>query len=543
MNVGRNEPCSCGSGLKFKKCCGSPTKALRVPSRINLQQDPTLALARSDAVERQRIRQQGLGKPIITAQSGGKRSVAIGTRILTGQWKTFHDFLFSYVIAAFGRAWWEDELRKSESLRHPFVTQHELAVASLGSLPVGPVGVKVGPMTGRIAAVLDLSYALYLLEHHGQTQPLLLNRLKHPDQFLGVSYEALVCGMLVRAGFEIQFEDETDSSQGHCELVATFKATGRRFSVEAKCREQGREHLRIRNQLRNALAKPAEYDRVIFLELNAICEVAVDPLQELDSLRTGIRECENQLTIDGKPTPEAYLVITNRPHWAYEDRDFSFWALLEGYKIRDLRLDSRFSSVREMVDASKKHGEVFALADSIRAHSTIPSTFDGEIPEFAFDAMPQRLLIGQAYPIPNENGQDVVGVLMHVVVPERESRAICAFQIPGGKTQLIECPLTKQEVQAYRQHPDTFFGVFQPVSKPLTDPLGLYEFFRNSKRDASRGQLISDLTGIRGRDSLDRLSSEELLDLYAEAMANTIIAQSGQGSAIAQQSDEAKTPL
>jgi uncharacterized protein len=22
--VGRNEPCPCGSGKKFKKCCGSP---------------------------------------------------------------------------------------------------------------------------------------------------------------------------------------------------------------------------------------------------------------------------------------------------------------------------------------------------------------------------------------------------------------------------------------------------------------------------------------------------------------------------------------
>ena len=24
--IGRNEPCPCGSGKKYKKCCGSPTK-------------------------------------------------------------------------------------------------------------------------------------------------------------------------------------------------------------------------------------------------------------------------------------------------------------------------------------------------------------------------------------------------------------------------------------------------------------------------------------------------------------------------------------
>ena len=27
VKVGRNAPCSCGSGKKFKKCCGSPAEA------------------------------------------------------------------------------------------------------------------------------------------------------------------------------------------------------------------------------------------------------------------------------------------------------------------------------------------------------------------------------------------------------------------------------------------------------------------------------------------------------------------------------------
>lgn len=40
FNVGRNEPCPCGSGLKFKKCCyGKPS-----PSRQALLDDLELGL-------------------------------------------------------------------------------------------------------------------------------------------------------------------------------------------------------------------------------------------------------------------------------------------------------------------------------------------------------------------------------------------------------------------------------------------------------------------------------------------------------------------
>ncbi|VHO02136.1 SEC-C metal-binding domain-containing protein [Candidatus Rhabdochlamydia sp. T3358] len=40
--TGRNDPCPCGSGKKFKKCCESKgtTKALS-PERVSLQQPPT----------------------------------------------------------------------------------------------------------------------------------------------------------------------------------------------------------------------------------------------------------------------------------------------------------------------------------------------------------------------------------------------------------------------------------------------------------------------------------------------------------------------
>lgn len=53
--TGRNDPCPCGSGKKFKKCCESKkaTKALS-SERISLQQTPTSAGKISSLFQRTR---------------------------------------------------------------------------------------------------------------------------------------------------------------------------------------------------------------------------------------------------------------------------------------------------------------------------------------------------------------------------------------------------------------------------------------------------------------------------------------------------------
>ncbi|GAG14309.1 unnamed protein product, partial [marine sediment metagenome] len=33
MKIGRNDPCPCGSGKKYKKCCGATTSAVSVAGR------------------------------------------------------------------------------------------------------------------------------------------------------------------------------------------------------------------------------------------------------------------------------------------------------------------------------------------------------------------------------------------------------------------------------------------------------------------------------------------------------------------------------
>ena len=99
-----------------------------------------------------------------------------------------------------------------------------------------PNDVYVAPMTGAVGAYLNLAYNLYLLAHNAKVQEILIRRLKNKNQFYGAYYETYVAGLLIKAGCEIEFEDESDGKTSHCELTATFPRAGRKFSVEAKMR-------------------------------------------------------------------------------------------------------------------------------------------------------------------------------------------------------------------------------------------------------------------------------------------------------------------
>ena len=98
MKVGRNDPCPCGSGKKYKKCHdllndGAAGRHVSMPSRELLERK----LAEFQALQTQRERQQGLGHPIISEVLNGYRIVAVGNEIhWSREWKTFHDFLLYY---------------------------------------------------------------------------------------------------------------------------------------------------------------------------------------------------------------------------------------------------------------------------------------------------------------------------------------------------------------------------------------------------------------------------------------------------------------
>jgi hypothetical protein len=260
--IGRNEPCPCGSGKKFKRCHGSP-----VAPATPLVPSVAKALARSEAERVQRERQQGLGKSIISAELKGTRFVAVKNRLLYSEkWQTFEDFLFDYIRAALGSEWGNAEIAKPVEQRHPIVIWYQKVCAYQKEQIKEPGKVHTSLMTGVVAAYLHLAYDLYALDHNATLQEKLISRLRHRDQFTGARYEVYVAASFIRAGFDIDFENEDDRSATHCEFTATHRKTQKRFSVEAKRSESQRD--RIARLFNNALEKRANYPRVIFIDMH-----------------------------------------------------------------------------------------------------------------------------------------------------------------------------------------------------------------------------------------------------------------------------------
>jgi hypothetical protein len=117
------------------------------------------------------------------------------------------------------------------------------------------------------------------MKHNAKLQRVLIDRLKSIDEssFHGADYETFVAATFIKAGYEIEFENEQDGSATHCEFVASLPEILRKYSVEAKARFRGSVaadvdpkslKLGVRDKIEAALRKEANHTRVIFVDVN-----------------------------------------------------------------------------------------------------------------------------------------------------------------------------------------------------------------------------------------------------------------------------------
>ena len=102
------------------------------------------------------------------------------------------------------------------------------------------------------------------------------------------------------------------------------------------------------------------------------------------------------------------------------------------------------------LQARKKHQPIHDLWNSIKTHTTIPSTFDGTLPEFAFSNTRQRLIIGDKYIIADTNGNEQTVELLQAVVNESNKSAWTFCKSTNGQIYHVTFPLTDLEVNAYK---------------------------------------------------------------------------------------------
>lgn len=516
-SVGRNDPCPCGSGKKFKKCC--------IDKRAAPPTLPKNLLDRIKARQLQIQKQQGFGRQIISEYHNGFRFVAVGKGLhYSAKWKTFHDFLLDYIPHLFGPAWGTAELKESPEKQHPVVRWRSLAYSHMKASQSEDGKINSTPMTGAIISYIGLSYNLYLLAHNVKLQSQLIKRLKDPNRFIGAKYETYVAAEFIKAGFAIELEDETDGNTTHCEFTATAKYSGKKYSVEAKARQPGKDNVSIVSQLSKALSKKASHERIVFIDINIQNFAA-----RVDEVMTEIRRLEQTLQINHTPAPSSYLFITNYPfEYGINDIYESKSVMGHGFKIPDFDFESSFWNIRDLLKARVKHQDMFTLVNSMREHDDIPSTFDGEYPEFAFNesATPARLIIGRKYLIPGKDGKDIEGLLTTACVLESKKEIAAVYHTAQGDNILIPYLMTAGEFAAYKRQPETFFGVPLQANHKANTPLELFDFFYATYKSSPRERLLDFMKHWPDQAALKASSTEELAITYCENLVQSAFSES-----------------
>lgn len=314
----RNEPCPCGSGRKFKKCCLQKPADLPSGSRPRLEviEHPRQYL-REEAERRRRF---GNVRPVISTIHQGYRFVAVGARLyFNADWRTFTDFLLFYVRDVMGRAWWLVEDAKRGHERHPILEWHDRFVAASKTARREEGGVVSAVPDGLMSSLVLLAYDLYILRDHAKLQDDVVQRLRHRDQFYGARYELFVAATFIRAGFDFAYEDEADGAAKHTEFIATHNESGLVVAVEAKARQRTVrgpfDVASIRPGVKQLLVsaaekKPAE-PLVAFLELNLPPEPTNQPPSWMPHVDAVV---EDIVTDAGGLWPFGAVLCTNRPH-------------------------------------------------------------------------------------------------------------------------------------------------------------------------------------------------------------------------------------
>jgi hypothetical protein len=539
VKPGRNQPCPCGSGKKYKHCCGSivATARLREPVAGPATLPFASAADRQEAQEFIRRRQQGLGRPILAAKLGDHQFVTVGkTHYRSASWKTFPDFLNDYIRRILDPAWGNAEIAKPLSERHPILQWYDAFCRHQRTYIHTPGVVGNGLVTGVVACYLGLAYSLYLLDHNVELQARLVRRLKNMGNFQGAYYELMVANALIRAGFTLTLEDETDPKSKHCEFAAISCHTGKRYWVEAKMRSvvgllgktrmdggpDGKPLSQLIRHLNAALAKPAADERLIFIDLNAAPQMDDSKPAWVEQAATRLEHYEaHKLATD----VTAYLMITNMPFHRELDRPIAPSILPFGLGLPDFNRPGYYR-LAETYRRHQRHIDAHKIGEALAAYPQLPSAFDGRLPSEVFGRGRERIAIGQTYFFDSIGEKGMPATVTTSSVDEVNKQVVVGVTALGGSSYLLAEPMTDEQLAEYKAYPEAYFGKVMQASKKVTTPYELFEFWLESHKHLSREQLLIELARHPNIEALRSMSTEDLLVEYAEGMV-AVLQQSG----------------
>jgi hypothetical protein len=530
--IGRNKPCPCGSGRKFKHCHG------RVADEPMVRPDVRRALAAHAAEERIRQQQQGRGRPIVAAKIKDHQMVAVGNTVhFSKGWKTFPDFLGDYIKTKIGPDWGNAEIAKPLADRHPLMQWYDAYCRYQKSTIKTPGEVNSAEITGIVACYLGLAYALYLLDHNAELQDRLIKRLKDPGNFQGAYYELMVASILIRAGFKLTLEDETDPASKHCEFAAVSEKTGKRYWVEAKMRSVngllGRTAAdggadadglgRLIPHLNGALAKPAKDERLIFIDLNAPPAFSKDG--KPDWLDAAMRRLERYEEKELKEGLSAYVFVTNMAFHRELDKRPTMVAAPFGLGFLDFNRPGEIR-ITEAYRQKQKHIDAHLIGRSLENYLRFPVTFDGKLPSESLGQLSKRVVIGRTYCFEDVGGKDIVGVVTAAVMDEAKKEAVIAVTEPGSNTsQLLRAPMSDAEVAEYKEYGAAYFGDVKAEPTKPKDKFELFEWLMETQKAMPREKILDWFKASPNIAELAQMGDEELRMAYCEALVAAIDAR------------------
>ncbi|MBN9220930.1 MAG: SEC-C domain-containing protein [Mesorhizobium sp.] len=379
MPTNAKQFCPCGSGRAYHACHGHYLEYLDLmsPRRRSLERVANDRGLPAAILSGQR-REYGCGKPMESWVEGGRRHVRVGAEVFTShRWRNFTDFLLFFLQHSFGIEWGDKQKALPIAEAHPVYRQFlELRSTETGARREN--GLYSTPATGTINAYISLAYDLYLCAHNQRIPNVLLDRLKSAIDYEGALYEIYVAGLLSRAGFRLDFENEKDKRRTHCEFTATNIGTGAKFSVEAKAvtsrsarSGQSASPPNFRGKLFDAFSKRADHMRIVFLEINRQILPTGGGPEWAPYLVDQVRKAERDMFLeDGRRPDPAYLFVTNRPFLSQRDPPAGGYECGGvGFRIADFPPE-KMGHLYYMQHARMKHIEAYQLFCAM--HQTVP---------------------------------------------------------------------------------------------------------------------------------------------------------------------------
>jgi hypothetical protein len=328
------------------------------------------------AAERSRRDRFGDVRAAVHADWRGKKLVAVGKTLHSSdKWKTPVDFLSDYMKFVMTPEWGQAELAKPLAARHPVMQRYDRMCRFQAQQQAGRGGIFAVTPNGSMRAYILLAYDLYTLNHHNALQSRLVQRLRHPDQYQGARHELFAAATCIRAGYNIDHEDESDGSRKHAEFSSVHRRTGARICVEVKSKHRkgvlgmagdrlpdDSVCVRIGHLVNEALKKPRKHPFVIFLDLNLPPRSPAPRSDEwfgkvVDPL---LRDIDRK----GEEDPWDLLVFSNYPdHYATGDDPAP-----GGYAVGLLGKNRRIGS--------QPPEEIVAVCDAANKFGTLPNSFE-----------------------------------------------------------------------------------------------------------------------------------------------------------------------